>query len=328
MTGLDVLVVEPIMDRFRDVLSRGDTSPHAWTFAFQPEEIMDAAETAEVLVCSSATPSMLEAMPHLRLVHVTGTGTDRIPVNALPADVLLANTSHHGRAIAEHVMMVSLMLFRGVLRSDSDMRTGLWRNAIVDDRYPFGGMLTGKTLGVVGLGEIGSCVAELGSAMGMRVRAVRRNPAATSSRPLRLDWMGGNEDLHHLLSTSDIVVVTVPLNDSTRGLIDNAALRAMSPSAFLINVARGAVVDERALHKALVDRRIAGAGIDVWWSDPRGPGSPRPSHEDFAMLDNVVLTPHQSGHTTEVFSSRARDIATNVDALAAGHPLHNVVSRG
>ncbi|MER6940299.1 NAD(P)-dependent oxidoreductase, partial [Nocardioides sp. NPDC000441] len=159
-TPLNVLVTEPIMARFTDVLTRKGTSPHTWTFAWGDDpRLAEAAATAEVLVCSSTTAELLAAMPRLRLVHVTGAGVDRIPLDALPGDVRLANTYHHGRSIAEHVVMVSMMLLRGVLRSEADMRRGVWSNAIVSDDYPFGGVLAGRTLGIVGFGEIGSSVA-------------------------------------------------------------------------------------------------------------------------------------------------------------------------
>ena len=119
VTSLEVLVTEPIMARFEDVLTRGGTSPHRWTFAYGDDPSgPQAAATAEVLVCSSATPELLAAMPRLRLVHVSGAGYDKIPLDALPDGVLLANTFHHGRSIAEHVMMTSMMLLRGVLRSE------------------------------------------------------------------------------------------------------------------------------------------------------------------------------------------------------------------
>lgn len=322
MTRLQVLVTEPVMARFADVLTRAGTSEHDWTFCFD-----GSADPAayDVLVCSSATPVLLAAMPRLRLVHVTGAGYDKIPLDALPDGVLLANTFHHGRSIAEHVMMTSMMLLRRVLRSERDMRAGVWSNVIVTDDYPFGGVLAGRTLGIIGFGEIGTAVARLGSAMGMRVHAVRRTPSAPVPPDVTLDWVGADEQLHEMLAASDVVVVTVPLSDATRGLVDADALAAMRPTAILVNVARGAVVDEEALQAALGNGTIAGAGIDVWWRNPRDPDTPPPSHLDFTHFDNVVLTPHQSGHTYEVFAGRAGDITDNVDALARGASLRNLV---
>ena len=327
MNALRVLVTEPVMGRFESVLTRDGASPHTWDFAYGDDpRLLEAAATADVLVCSSATPELLAAMPRLRLVHVSGAGYDKIPLDALPAHVQLCNTFHHGRSIAEHVMMTTMMLLRGVLRSEQDMRAGEWRNVIVDPTYPFGGVLAGRTLGVVGFGEIGTAVARLGSALGMEVRTVRRNPAAPLPPGLDVAWVGGDDQLLELLSASGVVVVTVPLSEATRGLVDEEALAAMKPTAVLVNVARGAVVDEEALHAALLGGTIAGAGIDVWWRNPRDPDSPPPSHLDFGKLPNVVLTPHQSGHTEEVFAGRAGDITDNVDALAAGRPLRNVVA--
>lgn len=321
---MKVLVTEPIMGRFTDVLTRDGASPHQWTF--DVDASVDPA-SYDVLVCSSATPDLIDAMPALRLVHVTGAGYDKIPLAALPPRVALCNTFHHGRSIAEHVMMTSMMLLRGVLRSEADMRAGLWSNVIVTPDFPFGGVLGGRTLGVVGFGEIGTAVARAGAALGMRVRTVRRNPGAPLPESLEVDWVGRDDQLHELLAASDVVVVTVPLSQATRGLIDAAALAAMKPTAILVNVARGAVVDESALHAALTDGTIAGAGIDVWWRNVRDPDAPPPSHLDFTTLPNVVLTPHQSGHTEEVFAGRARDITDNVDALAEGRTLRNVVTR-
>ncbi|MEQ3552888.1 2-hydroxyacid dehydrogenase [Pseudonocardia nematodicida] len=320
--SLRVLVTEPIMDRFRDTLTRSGTGPHEWIFA-RGEAALGHAGTADVLVCSSAAPALLRAAPNLRLVHVTGAGIDKIALDALPPAAALANTFHHGRSIAEHVVTVAMMLLRRIPAGDAAVRRGEWRNVIVDDTYPFGGVLAGRTLGVIGLGEIGSAVAELAAAMGMRVRAVRRDP--TAPRPAAVEQVGPVSELHELLAASDVVVVTIPLNEHTRGLVDAAALAAMRPDAILVNVARGAVVDEQALHDALSAGTIGGAGIDVWWRNPRDPDAPPPSHLDFSGFANVVLTPHQSGHTEEVFRGRAGDIADAVDALAEDRPLRNVV---
>jgi len=326
VTGVEVLVTEPIMGRFADVLTGDGSSAHRWTFAFGDDPALSAAAaTADVLVCSSAPAGLLASMPQLRLVHVTGAGFDKVAMDALPPSVRVANTFHHGRSIAEHVVMVTMMLRRHVLRSDREMRSGVWSNVIVDPAHPFGGVVAGTSLGVIGLGEIGATVARAASALGMRVRAVRRNPTAAPPPGLSLDWVGGDEDLPKLLATSDVVVVTVPLDETTRGLIDAAALAQMRPDALLINVSRGPVVDEHALHDALTRGTIGGAGLDVWWRNPRDADSPPPATLDFTGFDNVVLTPHQSGHTEEVFAGRAQDIRDNVDALAADRPLRNVV---
>ncbi|WP_309505383.1 2-hydroxyacid dehydrogenase [Streptomyces phytophilus] len=333
-TPLHVLVTEPVMGRFRDVLTAKGAGPaHRWTFAYgrspasgDESAVRAAAATADVLVCSAAPVELLAGMPQLRLLHVTGAGYDRIPLAALGPGVQVANTFHHGRSIAEHVMMVSMMLLRDVARAERNMRAGVWRNAVVDDSYPFGGVLAGRALGVLGLGEIGAAVARTATALGMRVRTVRRDPAAPLPAGVDVDWVGGRDRLHELLGGCDVVVVTVPLSEETRGLVDAAALAAMKPSAVLVNVARGPVVDEKALHAALSERTIAGAAVDVWWRNPREPGAPPPSRLDFTGFDNVVLTPHQSGHTEETFRGRARDIRDNVDALAEGRPLRNVVA--
>lgn len=326
MKPVEVLVTEPIMGRFADVLTHDGATEHHWTFAYgEDPAIASTAATAEVLVCSSASATLLASMPRLRLVHVTGAGFDKVAMDALPPGVRVANTFHHGRSIAEHVVMVTMMLRRHVLRADREMRSGTWSNVIVDGEHPFGGVLAGSTLGVIGLGEIGATVARTAAALGMRVRAVRRHPATPLPAGLVLDRVGGHEELPELLAGSDVVVVTVPLDETTRGLIDAAALAQMRSDALLVNVSRGAVVDEQALHDALTHGTIGGAGLDVWWRNPRDPDQPPPSHLDFTGFENVVLTPHQSGHTEEVFAGRARDIAHNVDALASGSPLRNVV---
>jgi len=324
--GLDVLVTEPVMARFADTLTRDGTTPHRWTFAVgSAGPTVDQVRRSDVLVCSSASPNLLAAAERLRLLHVTGAGYDKVPLDSLSPDVVVANTFHHGRSIAEHVMMVSLMLLRRVLVSERDMRAGVWKNAMVDEGMPFGGTIAGLTVGIIGFGEIGMEVARLAQAMGLRSRTVRRNPHAPLPDDLRVDWVGGEGRLEELLAASDIVVVTVPLDERTRGLVGARALAAMKPSALLVNVARGAVVDEHALHQALSDRAIAGAALDVWWRNPGDPDAPPPSHLDFTGFDNVVITPHQSGHTRNTFLGRARDVADNVDALAAGRPLRNVV---
>nr|WP_269809487.1 2-hydroxyacid dehydrogenase [Kineosporia rhizophila] len=306
------------MQRFRTRLE--SNSPHEWVFA----QDLRAAPGTQVLVGASASAELIRACGEdLRLVQVTGAGLDKIAVDALPPSTLLANTFHHGRSIAEHVVMVSMMLLRHVPRASRELAAGQWRTVMTDPAVPFGGVLAGRTMGIVGFGEIGSQVAVLARALGMRVRAVRHSGRAAEG----VEWMGTSAQLPELLRTSDIVVATVPLSEKTRGLLDSEALAAMRPDAILVNVARGAVVDEQALHNALTEGTIGGAAIDVWWRNPRDPDAPPPSHLDFTGFDNVVLTPHQSGHTEETFQGRVADVVANVEALASGRPLRNLVRR-
>lgn len=317
-----ILLTDPIMARFADELTQDG---HDWeVLAGKPdEEIVARLPTADVLVASRVTAPMATAATRLRLVHCTGAGVDRIAMDALVPGVTVCNTFHHGQSIAEHVVLVALMLCRRVLRADRLMRQGIWESAGVDPDVVLGGTLAGRTVGVVGLGEIGTQVVRALTALGMRARAVRRNPNAPRPADLKLDRVDGEDQLEDLLAGSDVVVLTVPLSPATTGLIGAPQLAAMRPDALLINVARGPLVDEDALWDALAGARLGGAALDVWWSHPRdgARGYTRPFH----TLDNVVLTPHYAGHTRETFSARAKEITANIHRLSTGEPLTNVV---
>lgn len=304
-----VLQTDPLMDRYRDLLTAGGA--HSWTFAsgWSPEAQIEAVRTTDVLVAASLPSSLARAARSLKLIHVTGAGYDRIPLDLLSPGVRVANTFHHGPSIAEYVLAAAVLLTRQTPRSDAAFRQGVWRSVLTDPAVPLGSSLRDRTFGLIGLGEIGSSVARLAAAFGARIVSVR-----SSSTP---------DDLSHLLSTSDVIVVTAPLTDVTRGMIGAAQYALMQPHAVLINVARGPLLDEAATFEALSSGRIAGAALDVWWGHPRL-GSP-PTSYDFAALSNVLLTPHQAGHTDDTFRGRATDIAANIDALAAGLPLKNIV---
>lgn len=324
---LRIVVTDPIISRFEESL-RADGDAHHWDMAaaWTPERRFGALAGADVVVCSSLSPAEAEAAPRARLVHVTGAGYDRISFHHLAPSALVANTFHHARPIAEHVLMVTLMLSRNVATADREVRQGKWRTIATASDVPFHPVLAELTLGLVGLGSIGAEVARVAAMMGMKVRAVRRNPLAALPEGLHLDWLGGNGELHALLAASDVVVVTVPLDSGTKGMIGASELGAMKRSAFLINVARGPVVDQSALYAALHEQRIAGAGLDVWWGSPAD-GVVPPAELPFASLENTVLTPHHSGHARVTFERRAGDIAANIGLLARGRQLMNLVPR-
>lgn len=311
-----------------DRLIAGYLDEPSWeVLAGRPEdEIVACLPNADVLVASRVTPDMAAAATRLRLLHVPGAGLDRVPFDLLPPQVTVCNTFHHGRSIAEHVVMVSLMLARRVLLTDRMLRQGTWVSVAVDPDERMGATLAGRTVGVVGLGEIGCSVVRALTALGMRAQAVRRTPVVPEGLPVeRVADMSG---LDELLSTSDIVVLTVPLTDETRGMIDARRLALMRRDAVLVNVARGQLVDEDALFDALSAGRVGGAALDVWWGHPKDGAGAKGYTRPFELLDSVVLTPHNSGHTHETFTGRAAEIRANVARLAAGEPLTNVVRAG
>ena len=325
--ALSIVVTERIISRFPSILTSDGSDDHDWTFAadWSVERQAAAIAACDVLVCAGLDPDHARAASRLKLVHVTGAGYEKIPFDALHPDVAVANTFGHGRAIAEHILMVALMLSRRALVVNREMREGVWHTVNTDPDLALQSTLEGKVLGLVGLGSIGLEVASLANAFGMRVRAVKRTVEPdTPDFVSRIDPI---EALPELLAASDVVVVATPLNHSTHGMIDEAALRRMKPTGILINVARGPIVDEQALFDALSDRAIGGAGIDVWWGDRHNASSP-PSRLPFGELDNVVLTPHHSGHTVQTFEHRARDIAYNIAQLSASRPLINLVREG
>ncbi|WP_231880410.1 2-hydroxyacid dehydrogenase [Microbacterium sp. H83] len=327
---LRIAVTDPIISAFADDLRR-TAREHEWVIADPevPGSARAAIDGADVVICSRLTVDDMTGGTRVRLVHATGAGVDRVDAGAVPDGVPLCNTGHHGPAIAEHVMMTALMLRRRALEADAQMRRGEWRTVATvpgsaPDAVPYHRSLAGSTLGLIGFGEIGRSIAPLATAFGMRVVALRRHPDAGGPGTELLDAVYGDDQLHALLAESDVVVVTAPLTESTRGLIDADALAQLRPDALVINVARGALIDEDALYDALAERRIGGAAIDVWWGAPEGTQAPPAVHR-FAELDRVVLTPHFSGHAREVFTDRAADIARNIDLLDAGLPLERRV---
>jgi phosphoglycerate dehydrogenase-like enzyme len=183
--------------------------------------------------------------------------------------------------------------------------------------------LGAQTVGLLGFGRIGKAIAERARAFGMGVTAANRSPV-----PPTVDRAFGLDQLPAFMGSADAIVVSLPLADDTRSLVDAAALAAMRPDAVIVNVGRGPVIDERALYEALKAKRIAGAIIDTWYRYPRADDpSPLPSTQPFNTLDNVVMTPHMSGWTEGTIARRQTVIAANIDNLAASRPLANVVAR-
>ena len=295
-----------------------------WEFKVVDVDDLDAFERA--LERADAMVSMnwrwdVPATAPLKLLQLPGAGTDDIAFSRLPSSIAVCNCFEHEIGIAEYVLGTMLEWVIGIRGLDAQFRQGNWTGSYL--RGPRHGELFGRVIGVLGYGHIGREVARRAKAFGMRVVSCTRSPQSDGLA----DEVFGMDRLRDLLAVSDFVVVALPLTDDTRGLLDRAALSSMRSTAVLINVARGAIVDEEALYAALKDRRIGGAILDVWYRYPsrQRPDSTRPSAFPFHDLDNVLMTPHASGWTDGLLARRNRAIATNLNRLARGEPLVHVV---
>lgn len=259
-------------------------------------EIRDRAELdrrigeADVLVVSGLWHNGLLANANrLGYIQSIGAGIDQFPRERL-AERRIRLASAQGvnaRAVSEHAMALILAMTRKLPEACHNQAKRVWRS-MIGDISRREDELGGKTLLIVGLGRIGTRLARLAKAFDLQVIGIRKNPAAGGES---VDSVHGIDELHRLLPDADFVALTCPLTTETENLIDADALRHIQTTAYLINVARGRVVDEAALITALREQRIAGAAIDVTVEEPLPPVSP------LWELENVLITPHSAGET-------------------------------
>ncbi len=247
--------------------------------------LQTSVKDREVLIFRSGvqiTAEVMAAAPDLKLLIRAGSGIDNLDLNyAHKHGLTLVRVPEPGaKAVAELSFALMLALARNILHADRLLRQGRWAKHEL-----MGHLLTGKVLGLIGVGIIGERMGRLGSAWDMRVIGCVGHPSP--AKAARFSEKGINlVNLDQLLAEADFVSVQTPLNADTRHLINAKALVGMKPGAFLINVARGGVVDEMALYQALTEGHLGGAGLDVHEAEGEGKISP------LAALENVILTPH------------------------------------
>jgi phosphoglycerate dehydrogenase-like enzyme len=255
-----------------------------------------------------------------RLFQVPGAGCDAVDFGLLPPDCAVCNCFGHERAIAEYVMAALLARHVPLADADARLRRGDWRYGVGEAGGPRS-ELGSTAIGIVGHGHIGRELAVRAAAFGMTVHVANRSPVAGGYAATC-----GLDALAAMFGRVDAVVTTLPLTEETRGLIGAAELAAMRPDAVILNVGRGPVIDEDALFEALRDGRIGGAVIDTWYVYPSAEDpAPMPGRRPFHELSNVTMTPHMCAWTAGTVERRRAAIAGNVNALAAGRELANVV---
>jgi phosphoglycerate dehydrogenase-like enzyme len=292
---------------------------------FDPDQpLADQLAGVEVVVDQGghATKAQIDAgaAAGVRLWQVLGTGVDHTEVEHMQSrGIAVANTpgQFSAVALAEHALMFILCLAKNLRESETNTRIGRMYQPVNDE-------LAGQLLGIVGLGASGRELASRARALGMRVQAVDVAPVPDEQlAELGVERFTGLEGLDELLASSDYVSLHVPLDAGTRHLLDDRRLRLMKPTAALVNVARGRLVDEDALVDALRERRIRGAGIDVFGQEPLEPDNP------LLGLDNVIATPHTAGVTRGTSRRRSAVCVDNAQRVLRGEePLYVLPAGG
>lgn len=305
-----VLVYHPDEAKEYTALIRAPRRRVALTVCATPTDAAAAVADADVIYAWKFPPELYPQATRLRWLQAMGAGVDWALVPELPDGVTVTRAPGvFGPWMREYVLGWCLMVTQRMETYRAAQRQRRWREETIPER------LGGKTMVVVGLGDIGRAIATAARGLGMRVVGVSRS----GRRVREADRVYRLPQLVRALGEGDFVVLVLPLTEQTRGLIGPAALTALRPTAWLLNIGRGAVVDEAALITALRERRIAGAVLDVFAREPL------PADHELWALDNVVITPHIAGPST------APEIAPvfndNLARWLAGRPLRHVVDR-
>jgi phosphoglycerate dehydrogenase-like enzyme len=269
------------------------------------EKLSSEAAVADALKGSQAiipvrertkfTASLLGALPDLEFISQTGNHAYHVDMDAATQQGIVVSLAPGGNSTTELAFGLMLAVMRRIPQSDRAMRRGEWPLVL-------GYVLKGKTLGILGLGKIGTEVAAIARAFGMKV--IAWGPTLTAERAAKSD--ANFMPLDDVLRTADVVSVHLALSDQSKNLLTEARLRLMKKSAYLVNTARGAIVDEAALVKVLKENAIAGAALDVFVEEPL------PKNHPLIELDNVVLAPHLGWPTDSGFEGFAENAVTNI----------------
>jgi phosphoglycerate dehydrogenase-like enzyme len=283
------------------------------------EHALRVAPEAEILLTATFKPDLAQAaIPaarRLKWVHSLAAGVEPLllPEILESAIVLTNGRGAYARPLGEWALLAALYFFKFVPQRLAEQRARRWNPADVDE-------LHGKTLGIVGYGQIGRACAERARPFGMRVLGLRRRPELSPNDPL-LDAVYGPPQLHELIARSDVLVLAAPNTPQTAGMIGAREIGLMRPNAVLINVGRGSLVDEPALVEALRARRILGAGLDVFATEPLPPASP------LWDLDNVLLSPHTADRTPGWLDRAIEVFVRNYEKYRRGEELENIVDK-
>jgi phosphoglycerate dehydrogenase-like enzyme len=290
--------------------------PHV--IAGSSDALTEEAKQAEIILHWSGPRALLQtafhANPSVRWVHSRAAGLDGILfLELVESPVPLTNgTGVFSQSLGEFALAVILYFAKDFRRMLRNQEAGRWEKFDVEE-------IAGQTVGIVGYGDIGHAVASRVHAMEMRVLALKRHAPATPD-PLIAQFFKPDE-LATMLAQCDYVVVAAPLTPETRHMLSDAAFAAMKPSAVVVNIGRGPVIDQQALMRALTDGKIRGAGLDVFEQEPLPPGDP------IYKFENVLVSPHCADQTKDWLNQAMRFFLQQYDRFSNGKPLENIVEK-
>jgi phosphoglycerate dehydrogenase-like enzyme len=274
------------------------------------EELTERINACEAVInvraYSHFTRQALTSCPHLRLISIWGTGTDNVDLeSARELGITVTNTpGANAVSVAEHTMAILLALARQIPYLDREVRSGTWPRVEMVQ-------LSGKVLGIFGLGAIGRHVAIIARGLGMDVIAWTLHPSPGRAQESGVRFVSRKE----LMKTADVVSLHLRLNDETKGFLKKKDFDLMKPNAFFVNTARAGLIEPGALEAALRSKKIAGVALDVYDQEPLPPGDP------LTTLPNVVLTPHNSGMTPEATIAGLMMAVENVESFLMGKEI-------
>lgn len=284
------------------------------------EELLSLIKDTDILFAGIFTRKLFLTANKLKWIQTISAGVERFLIpEVVQSPVIITNASGvHSIPITEHVIGMMLCFCRKLhifIRNQLERRWEGFGTSLIEQIEE----LSGKTVGIVGLGRIGGEIAKKAKALGMRVIATRRKPNA--QKPDYVDKLVSRKDLKALLAESDFVIIAVPLTKETEGMIGEAELRSMKRTSYLINISRGKIVQEDKLVQALKEEWIAGAGLDTFEKEPL------PQDSELWSMKNVIITPHVAGATPRYLERATNIFCENLRRFIRNEPLINVVNK-
>jgi phosphoglycerate dehydrogenase-like enzyme/ribonuclease HI len=294
--------------------------------ADEREEIKRYLPEVEVVIGGSFSKEDLDQAKKLKLFQIPFAGVDQLDLSLYKnrKDIFICNVHANRAAVAEHAFALILALAKNIVTNDRDLRLGRWHG--FSSKEPTI-QLQGKSLGIIGLGSIGWEIAKIGHLFGMKIFALKREIKEKDLEKKKiLEFLGANKDLEKVIKESDFIIITVPLTQKTKGLIGKKELKLMQ-GKYLVNISRGAVIDEEALFKSLEEHYLSGAAIDTWYQYPTNEHKEiLPSQYNFHKLKNVVMSPHTAGYSDRALEENIKSVFDNIVRIYYGEEPENQIA--